>query len=460
VSRDAVRLRRNRGSGWKLAFILAFALLVPLRARAQTSPPPASTAGSETPRLPEPRVFDGPAITEHLTFDESVRRALSRNPTALQAREEVDRFHALMEEVRASSLPTLTGLGTYTRLDHDRISAGEIILPRSALNLNVTLDAPLIHPKAWAAWGQAGDQVDVAVDEEADVRRTIAVSTARAYLTIITQKRLLETARIARDNAKSHYDFTHAQRVGGVGNQLDEARAAQELTTDEVTLQNQHVALLKAREALGVLVAAPAPVDTADEGVPTQMPSLNDAMNGADQVRADVVARRRAAKAAERTVHDAWTDYMPYLDLIAFPFYQTPQTPTIPRTGWQGELVLTVPFYDGGLRYGQEHERQANTEEARLNAQATLRQAKSDVRVAFEEMQREDIALDQANQSAEFAQRALNLANMAYRAGATTNLEVIDAERQARDAETQAAIAADGSREARLDLLAASGRFP
>ena len=38
--------------------------------------------------------------------------------------------------------------------------------------------------------------------------------------------------------------------------------------------------------------------------------------------------------------------------------------------------------------------------------------------------------------------------------------EVIDAERQARDAETQAAIAEDTARQARLDLLAASGRFP
>jgi len=441
--------------------MLAFALLVPLRGRAQTSPSPASTAGRETPRPSEPGPFVGEtAAAEPLTFGESVRRALSRNPTALQAREEVDRVHALMEEVRASSLPTLIGLGTYTRLDHDRVAAGEILLPKSALNLNVTLDAPLIHPKGWVQWGEAGDQVDVAIAEEADVRRTIAVSTARAYLTIITQKRLLETARIARDNAKSHYEFTRAQRVGGVGNQLDEARAAQELTTEEVTLQNQHVALLKAREALGVLVAAPAPVDTADEGVPTQMPSPNDAMNEASAVRPDVVARRRAAKATDRTVRDAWADYMPYLDLIAFPFYQTPPTPTVPQTGWQAELVLTVPFYDGGLRYGQEHERQANAEEARLTAEATLRQAKSDVRVAFEEMRREDIALDQANQSADFAQRALNLANAAYRAGATTNLEVIDAERQARDAETQAAIAADGSREARLDLLAASGRFP
>jgi outer membrane protein TolC len=463
LDHEETRRSPSREGAKRVVLLAVVALLIPRSAPGQTPPPPApapSFDSQDAPRLPGGRVFDEEATAEHITFDESVRRALSRNPTAVQAQEEVRRFHALMEQVRASSLPTLIGLGSYTRLDSDRVSGGAVVVPKSGLNLNVTLDAPLLYPKGWVQWGQASDQVDVAVADEADVRRTIAVSAARAYLTIITQKRLLETARIARDNARSHYEITHAQRVGGVGNRLDEARAAQELTTDAVALQNQHVALLKAREALGVLVASPAPVDTADEGVPTQMPTFNDAMSQADRARADVVARRRAAKAADRTVNDAWADYLPYLNLIAFPFYQTPPTPTIPQTGWQAELVLTVPFYDGGLRYGLEHEREANAEEARLSAESTLRQARSDVRVAFEEMQRDDIALDQANQSADFARRALDLANTAYHAGATTNLEVIDAERQARDAETQAAIAADASREARLDLLAASGRFP
>jgi outer membrane protein TolC len=132
----------------------------------------------------------------------------------------------------------------------------------------------------------------------------------------------------------------------------------------------------------------------------------------------------------------------------------------VPTTGWQAQLVLTVPLYDGGLRYGQRREREALAEEARIDVEGTLRQARSDVRASFEAMRRADVALDQASQSAAFARRALDLANMAYRAGATTNLEVIDAERQARDAETQAAIAEDAAREARLDLLAASGRFP
>ena len=62
--------------------------------------------------------------------------------------------------------------------------------------------------------------------------------------------------------------------------------------------------------------------------------------------------------------------------------------------------------------------------------------------------------------AARLANEALRLATLAYIAGATTNLEVIDAERQARDAETQEEVAADNARQAQLDLLAASGRFP
>jgi outer membrane protein TolC len=44
--------------------------------------------------------------------------------------------------------------------------------------------------------------------------------------------------------------------------------------------------------------------------------------------------------------------------------------------------------------------------------------------------------------------------------GATTNLEVIDAQRSARDADSTSTLAEDAVRRARLDLLVAIGRFP
>ncbi|MFZ5440233.1 MAG: TolC family protein [Myxococcota bacterium] len=71
-----------------------------------------------------------------------------------------------------------------------------------------------------------------------------------------------------------------------------------------------------------------------------------------------------------------------------------------------------------------------------------------------------DAALESARAAASQAREALELANVAWKAGATTNLEVIDAERRARDAQVSQALAEDAARQARLDLLAAGGRFP
>jgi outer membrane protein TolC len=105
-------------------------------------------------------------------------------------------------------------------------------------------------------------------------------------------------------------------------------------------------------------------------------------------------------------------------------------------------------------------ERAASEAEARATLDATLRGLAVDVRAAFELVVRADEALAAARGSSQLAHRAAELADLAYRAGATTNLEVVDAEQRARDAETQAALAEDSARQARLDLLVAAGRFP
>jgi outer membrane protein TolC len=422
--------------------LVALFVLVPLVARAQGKAP----------------VEAAPSL-ERLTFDEAVQRALERNPTARQAATEIRRFRALVEQTRAASLPTLDAAGVYTGLDGERIANGALLLPASAINLSATLTVPLVNARGWAQWAQALDQVDVARMSAEDVQRTLAIATGRGYLAVIRAKRLVETAKIAVENAAAHYEFTRAQTAGGIGNKLDEARAAQELTADRAFLQEQEAALYHAREALGVFVAGELPVDVSEWSF-GPMPDLGEGLAEARALRSDVRLRDRAADAADRVLRQSYTDYLPSLKLFASPFYQNPALPTVPETGWQVQLAAAVPIYDGGLRGGLEHERRARASEAHLQTEATVRQARSEVRDAVEEVRRADLALVQARQSTQFAHQALQLAELAYRNGLTTNLDVIDAERKARDADTEVAIAEDGTRQGRLDLLAASGRFP
>jgi outer membrane protein TolC len=388
----------------------------------------------------------------------AVGQALSRNPTAVVAQQEIRRAEALRDETRAGALPTLTGNGTYTRLDADRTSGGQILANAGQLNANLLLSVPLLQPRAWAQWSHAGDNIDVARMSAQDVRRTVAVAVARAYLTVVAQKRVIDAAERARDTDRAHYLYAHQRYTGGVGNRIDEVRAEQQLQSDEANVQRQYSDLARDREALGVLVGVGGPLDAQEPNLqaPTDM---QRAMKGAEQ-RSDVAAAGTRLTAAEHTVRDNWTDYSPYLTGTFEPFYNSPSTTTAPSTGWQAQLLLTVPLYDGGLRYGQEKERGALRDEAKATVDGTLRQARSDVRTAFEEVRRADAALAAAQQAAKLAGDSLQLAEIAYRAGASTNIEVIDAERTARDAETAVAVAEDGARQARLDLLAAAGQFP
>jgi outer membrane protein TolC len=82
------------------------------------------------------------------------------------------------------------------------------------------------------------------------------------------------------------------------------------------------------------------------------------------------------------------------------------------------------------------------------------------VRAAVQVIRHASAALTAALDAARLAADAVKLTNLGYRAGATTNIEVIDAERQARDADTAVAGAEDSWRQAVLDMLIASGRFP
>jgi outer membrane protein TolC len=65
-----------------------------------------------------------------------------------------------------------------------------------------------------------------------------------------------------------------------------------------------------------------------------------------------------------------------------------------------------------------------------------------------------------ARLAAQQAGEVVEIVNISFKVGASTNIEVIDAQRAARDAATAAAIAEDQLRQARLALLVALGRFP
>ncbi len=388
-----------------------------------------------------------PPGLERVTFDEAVRLALSRNTSTQVSLLEIRRAEGLLSEARAGSLPTIVGNGTYSRLDADRVLNGNVILSKHQLNLNAVGTLPLLVPNRWAQWSHGADNLDAAKTSDADVRRQTAITAGRAYLAIVAQKRVLESIERARDTARAHYIFSRTRREGGVGNRIDE-------------VQNALAAVVRAQEALGIVTGADRPLDSAEEPTFPPAPDVAEATRAAEERRQDVRAAQSRASAADHINRDSWLDYLPSLFATFQPFYQDPASLTVPTTGWQAQLLLTITIYDGGIRSGLAKERDAFAGEAHAQLDGLLRQTRSEVRLAYETLQRADAGLRESRLAAQLATEALKLADRAYQAGATGNLDVIDAERRARDAATAVAIAEDAVRQARLDLLSATGHFP
>jgi outer membrane protein TolC len=230
------------------------------------------------------------------------------------------------------------------------------------------------------------------------------------------------------------------------------------VAADDARLENTRLALRRAQEALGVLVVEHGPVDTGAEPA-LDVPSTIDPAQWRD-ARPDILLQTAVQRAAERTLRDSMKDWWPNVGASFDPTYITPSGLFQPSRTWRLTLAFSQPVFEGGQRRAQRALRQVALDESRLGLSLLELQAESAVRLAQASLESTQRALDSARQSAEHAADVLRITTAAFEVGATTNLEVIDAQRSARDADSTSTLAEDAVRRARLDLLVAIGRFP
>ena len=401
------------------------------------------------------------APVERVTFQEAIERALKNNPSIQQASEAVLRAEGLLQQARAATLPAFNAFYTNATLSTGTSFNGIVVQPRNQSTMSASLSMPVLAASQWAAANQARDQIEIANFSTADVRKQIAVATAQTYLAVINQERQVQVTLQARDAANAHLDYATRRLQEGAGTRLNQLRAAQEVTTDEARLENARLGVSRAQEALGVLLAANGPVDA--NGEPTfDVPAGPVVPDESAWVtaRTDLRLQQATQRALERVWHDSSKDWIPTATAAFNPQALEPSGAFTNPRSWRFALTATIPVFDSGQRRGLSRVREAAALSARDLFTSLQNQARSEVRVAQAAVASNERALASARLAAQQAEEVLSITTTAFEAGAVTNLEVIDAQRSARDAETAAVIAEDAVRRSRLDLLTALGRFP
>jgi outer membrane protein TolC len=432
---------------------LAAAAIVLLAARGVEAQSNLAQPGAPQPAPPRPAM-------PRVTFAEAIATAVERNPTVKQAADGILQAQALLGQATALIMPTVAGGVTATLLNAAQSLNGQTATSRGNVVGSLTVSAPLVAPVQWALRAQAMDARRVAELSAADIRKQVAVAAADACLSIVALRQVLDADLRARDVAKAHYDDASERRIAGAGSRLNELRAEQSFSSDQALVETAQANLYQAQEALGVLLAADGPADLADQPVLVVPPSLDAALDAMPLARTDLLLLVGRKNLAARVLSDSWKDWLPSVTGMFTPQLTRPETLLQQGWSWSAQAVATIPIFDSGYRRASKALREVGLDTVKLEEEAALRQARSEARAARDLLGAAERALRFAVDAADQAHQVVEMVLVSFRVGASTNIEVIDAQRVALDADTAVAVAEHDVRLARLNLLVALGLFP
>ncbi len=390
--------------------------------------------------VPRPRI-------EIATWEEALQHVRARSTDLRIAVATIERATAASRIALGQALTQVNGQVAYT---HNLITkelpaaVGGGTTPFSdLLTGSATAVQPVLNLRAWYAIGTGHRNEEVARLSFDNQKRLLALEVANALVALVTAERIAELNRLGLKNALTRAELANRRTTLGSGTGLDVVRARQDVETSRATLVNGDESLRQAREALGLALGFPEQV-----GVPpnVDLNGLESSARGSckpapdiDQ-RSDVAALHKRVEVAHRQVTDVKLQFAPTVDLRSSVATSSNANGLTPATTWNVQAVLTVPIWDGGIRYGNLRDTRAqetialqNLEDTRRTGTVEVTQARRSVGVA-EDSRRVAAA------TRDLAAENDRLTRAAYLEGRGTSLELVTAAQALREAEIQLAV--------------------
>ena len=361
-------------------------------------------------------------------------------------------------------LPSASARGVYTRNQYAAvIPAGAVtdtpitITPQDQVDLFLQLDVPLVDLANYQRLGQArhlakasGAQLEVAQN---DVQRTVA----RAYYAYVGGAALVQAAERSQKIAEDNLAFVTTRHENGVATELDRARARANLEqSKQDRAQAELIGITAARNLETVSGIAPTPVDEypADDLHPeAPLDSwLANTDTPSDRVQAEL---GRAATSAKKA---AAYSLLPTLSANA-------QERITNATGFTGrtsaytlQAMLSWRLDYSAYSTAEAQARAADVQKVR--SERARRGVADDIFGAWERVRTQIVKSASARVQAEAAVRAEELALARYQAGALTQLDVTQSQRDAFQAQASRIQADADLLYSRVLLRLAAGKSP
>jgi multidrug efflux system outer membrane protein len=389
-------------------------------------------------------------VLDDPTLQSLIRTALEQNKDLRIAMARVSQARALLKISRADLLPTVSGEASYQRSrmsEIDRVPiAPNIAAPNDAFSLtaNASYEVDL--------WGRvrrlneaARAQLLATEASRHAIMTVIIADVASAYFSLRDLDWELEIARHTVELRRKSLKLTTSRDERGVASKMDVRQSEVLLNTatavipqieQNIATTENHICVLLGRNPAPVPRGKPLTNLVARIVVPAGLPSE------LLERRPDIIEAEQQLIAANANIGAAKAAFYPQITLTGSAGVLSADGASLfkgPANAWSFGPRITVPIFTGGRLTGQVEEMKASQRQALAAYEQAIQNAfreTADALITHAKTREYRIEHESLTNTLRDASR---LANLRYRGGVSSYLEVLDTERQLFDAERQLA---------------------
>jgi len=383
-------------------------------------------------------------------LDTFMKQGLDQNLSILQALERINQAEANVVVSGAAGLPALTVSSQAGRSGVRGWSGGQDT--PAATSASGTLDVSWLldlFGRYKRSKESALASLDVAYSNVDTARLSLLSSVASAYIDV---RYYQERIAIAQQNLKSRretLDLTKLQLEAGAASRLDVVQAEGLVNSTIAEIPGYETNFRRAAHRIATLLALPASSLVSDLQRGARQPVAR--VNPKTGVPADLIRNRPDIRAAERnlaaavaSIGVAEAQLYPSISLggsITPSYARIAGGSESGRLSWSFGPSLNLPIFDGGQLRANLSSSESQAREAYLSWKSTVLGAVEEVENALAAITRDGRTVAALRDTVRSYEEALSLGTASYRDGASSLLDVLDAQRQVSTAQANLAAA-------------------
>jgi len=379
-------------------------------------------------------------ISGELSIEDCLKLTVVNNKTLQRVFEEKQVARGEQLKSYSAILPSVGLSGSYTRLDEvasfdvggGTVSLGD--LDNYSAGLSVT--QPIFAGGSIPAKINAGTLTSLLADQMVRAAIQDVIYTARyCYYDVLLNQHLYQISADAVRSAQAHLDSVRQRRTGGVASDFDVLRAEVELSNFQAELiQNKNViniAKTKLLKTMGISQDSDFILSDELTYIPSKVP-MEQAVEMAFRNRPDLFGRQLDIKLQQELLDIARSRFWP----IIGGFYDNTWSRPDPHRStdiewghaWQAGVTATLPLFDGLSREGEVVQQKARLKQSQIDLIDAEETALFELTKAQLSIENAEEFVDSQRLNLTRAEEGSRLADVGYKEGINTQVEVIDAQ--------------------------------